>query len=97
TNMLAVGDRLLALYEGGKPYALDLHTLKTVGETDFAGTLPKGSMFAAHPKSDASGTYNFGAQFGPFPKLNFFKVQDNGTLDVLHSVPMKDVVSPHDF
>jgi all-trans-8'-apo-beta-carotenal 15,15'-oxygenase len=40
TSVLAFPDRLLALWEGGHPYALDLATLETQGLDDLSGLPP---------------------------------------------------------
>jgi carotenoid cleavage dioxygenase len=55
TNILWHGGRLLALWEGGAPYALDPDTLETVGVYDFDGGLARsngGGSVTAHPKID---------------------------------------------
>jgi all-trans-8'-apo-beta-carotenal 15,15'-oxygenase len=56
-------DRLLSLWEGGAPYALDPRTLETLGLEDFGG---KVAAFSAHPKIDSrSGElFNFGIDYG---------------------------------
>jgi len=50
TSVLALPDKLLALWEGGT-YALDLQTLETWGEDDLAG-LANGLTYSAHYKRD---------------------------------------------
>jgi len=50
TNIVWHAGRLLALWEGGPPHALDPVTLETLGPHDFAGQLT-GPM-TAHPKLD---------------------------------------------
>ncbi|MEW5857070.1 MAG: carotenoid oxygenase family protein, partial [Cyanobacteriota bacterium] len=52
TSVLALPDRLLALWEGGKPHALDLQTLETWGLDNLSG-LSDGLYYSAHPKRDA--------------------------------------------
>lgn len=57
TNVIHVGDKLYALWEGGKPYVLDPLTLQNVagpggvGETDLDGLLTDRTM-SAHPRYD---------------------------------------------
>lgn len=71
TNVLHCGDTLYALWEGGKPYALDPLTLCNkngigkAGLTDLGGLLT--ANFSAHPRYDpVRNTYtNFGAVFNP--------------------------------
>lgn len=50
TNIIDHGGKLLALWEGGKPYQLHAQTLETIGAWDFEGQLD-GAM-TAHPKID---------------------------------------------
>src|SRR4028119_297094 len=51
TSVLALPDKLLALWEGGNPHALDLQTLETRGLDDLAG-LSDELSYSAHPKCD---------------------------------------------
>ena len=51
TSVLALPDRLLALWEGGPPHSLDLQTLETQG-TDNLGSLDSGFAYSAHCKRD---------------------------------------------
>lgn len=63
TSVLPLGGRLLALWEGGAPYALDPVTLETAGEHAFRPDLA-GVPFSAHPKVEPDGTvWNFGSSF----------------------------------
>ncbi|WP_157246464.1 carotenoid oxygenase family protein [Nonomuraea typhae] len=63
TNVLIQGERLFALWEGGRPYELDIDTLDTLGMTDLNGAL-KGPLgpYSAHycwdPASES--VVNFG-------------------------------------
>src|SRR5262245_40584370 len=56
-------ERLLSLWEGGPPYALDPRTLETLGVEDFGGQV---SAFSAHPKTDprSGELFNFGIDYG---------------------------------
>jgi carotenoid cleavage dioxygenase-like enzyme len=51
TNVVKLGDRLLALQEGSKPQAMDPVTLETLGPTDL-GFLAGGEGLSAHPHWD---------------------------------------------
>ena len=72
TNVIHVGDKLYALWEGGKPYLLDPLTLKNVagagaaGETDLDGLLQDRTM-SAHPRYDSVRDIwvTFGYNFDP--------------------------------
>jgi len=51
TSVLALPDRLLALWEGGQPHALDLETLETIG-VETLGVLQPTQPYSAHPLRD---------------------------------------------
>jgi carotenoid cleavage dioxygenase-like enzyme len=74
TSVLALPDRLLALWEGGQPHSLDLETLATQGEDDL-GNSTKGFSYSAHPKRDpvTGEIFNFGMSFGRQISLNIYK------------------------
>lgn len=68
TNIVWHGDKLLALWEGGRPWQLDPYSLDTVGEYSFHQRLKKFSPFSAHGKLNPRTRcyYNFGIM----PKLD---------------------------
>ncbi len=72
TSVLVRGDRLLALWEAGRPHELDPDTLRTLGTTDLGGVLkgPLGAYSAHYCHDPESGsTVNFG--FDPYlPRLD---------------------------
>ncbi|MFM7121386.1 MAG: carotenoid oxygenase family protein [Gammaproteobacteria bacterium] len=105
TNTIWHGGHLLALNEGGKPWALDPQTLDTLGEFDYDGALGRSQVFSAHghvhPKS---GHYiNFGAGVdgigprGPKPCLFVYRIDANGTLFRQGRIPLKHFPFCHDF
>ncbi len=98
TSVLAFQDRLLALWEGGHPYALDLATLETQGLDDLSG-LPLRVPFSAHPKRDekTGEVYNFGVSFGKNALLNVYHVAANGTLKQRNQIPLDGLPLVHDF
>jgi all-trans-8'-apo-beta-carotenal 15,15'-oxygenase len=72
TSVMVNPDRLLALWEGGRPHELDLDTLDTIGLTSLCGALkgPVGA-YSAHYSHDpvADTKINFG--FDPyFPRID---------------------------
>lgn len=78
TSVMVHGDRLLALWEGGRPHELDIDTLETIGKVDLGGVL-KGLLgaYAAHYCWDpATGAVvNFG--FDPYlPRIDLRWVRD---------------------
>jgi all-trans-8'-apo-beta-carotenal 15,15'-oxygenase len=79
TSVLALPDRLLALWEGGMPHALDLDSLETIGTDNLEfNSVPL--VYSAHPKVDpVSGhIYNFGISIGIQPKLNLYESDRSG-------------------
>lgn len=95
---LHAGD-LLALWEGGKPHAIDPDTLATRGVHDFGGELRWMGAFSAHPKVDPStgGLYNFGAEVLPRPALRSYRVDPGGRLHRLGVISLPEPVFCHDF
>ncbi len=98
TSVLAFPDRLLALWEGGHPYELDLETLETRGLDDLGG-LPKSLPFSAHPKRDSKtgDVFNFGVSFGKEATLNVYRLDASGKLKQKGSVELDGSPLIHDF
>lgn len=98
TSVLPWGDRLLALWEGGWPHALDLDNLTTIGPDSLDGVLKPGQAFSAHPKVDpATGEiYNFGVLPGPRPKLNLLRFDRAGRLLAQRQLPLQSLPLIHD-
>jgi carotenoid cleavage dioxygenase len=88
--------QLLATWEGGAPYAIQVSELKTIGEYTFNGKLV--SAFTAHPKVDpmTGEMVFFGYSFAP-PYLQYGIVSASGEL--LKTVPIEIPVAVmmHDF
>ncbi|MBD2613479.1 carotenoid oxygenase family protein [Nostoc punctiforme FACHB-252] len=81
TSVLALPDKLLALWEATHPYALDLQTLDTIG-LDNLGALPKQLPYSAHYKRDAhtGEIFNFGVSIGTSVQLNLYKSDNTGNI-----------------
>ncbi|MEH2156380.1 carotenoid oxygenase family protein [Nostoc sp.] len=98
TSVLALPDKLLALWEGDNPHALDLQTLKTLGKDDL-GALDNGLAYSAHPKIDSNTgeIFNFGISYGLNGILNIYK--SNFTGKILHktSFELDGIPFMHDF
>lgn len=88
TNVLCVGDKLYALWEGGKPYVLDPLTLKNLdgpgaaGETDLDELLKDRTM-SAHPRYDSVRDVwvTFGYTFDPqtsSTKVDLYELDNKG-------------------
>ncbi len=98
TSVLALPDKLLALWEAGRPYALDLQTLETWGEDDLGG-LSKGLAYSAHYKRDdqTGEIFNFGIIPGLNAKLNIYKSDASGKIIQQATYPLDGIPIAHDF
>lgn len=78
TSVLPLGDRLLTLWEGGQPYALDLETLAMLGDAHLG--LGKTDTFSAHHKiqPETGEIYNFGVTFGRNAVFQLYKCAPSG-------------------
>ena len=98
-NIVPWQDQLLGLSEGGHPTAIDPKTLRYRGTHNFAKTLPGAHSFTAHPKFDpATGEgYAYGIKQGPGMALNVYRMQTDGKLEWLHSLPQPGYFMVHDM
>lgn len=98
-NIIPWDGRLLGLSEGGHPTAVNRHDLSFESYWDFHGTLPKNVSFTAHPKYDpATGEgFAYGMEQGPSMALCVFRMNQDGTLTMLHKVPQKSFFMLHDM
>ena len=98
TSVLVLPDKLLALWEGGNPHALDLQTLETRG-TDDLGQLEQGAPFSAHPKIDpkTGEIFNFGVAPGLNTTLRVYKSDHTGKIIQQNSIPLDGLPLVHDF
>ncbi len=98
TAVLALPDRLLALWEGGQPHALDLENLATIG-TDNLGLDTVPLVYSAHPKVDpVSGhIYNFGISIGLQPQLNLYESDRSGKIIKSSQTKLPRLTTVHDF
>ncbi|VEP12004.1 Dioxygenase [Hyella patelloides LEGE 07179] len=97
-SVLALSDRLLALWEGGVPHSLDLATLETIGTDNLQNTLNDLS-FSAHPKVDAATgeIFNFGISPGKETTLNIYKSDATGKITKKKEVSLPGLPLMHDF
>ena len=98
TSVLALPDRLLALWEVGPPHSLDLQTLETIGIDNLgnsAGEFP----YSAHCKRDpmTGNIYNFGVSIGATTKLNLYKSDATGKIVQKVTVTLDGFPALHDF
>ncbi len=96
TSVLTLSDRVLALWEGGFPYSLDLKTLETQGKDNLDGLSDKQS-FSAHPKVYAGEIYNFGVSLGSKIVLHLYKCNSQGKIIQQNSFPLSSISLIHDF
>ena len=96
TSVVMQGDRLLSLWEGGAPYALDPKTLKTYRLEDFDGRM---RAFSAHPKIDpvSGDLYNFGIDYGAKTTLTPYRIAGDGALEAFPAIALPYPVMNHDF
>lgn len=96
TSVVLLGERLLSLWEGGAPYALDPKTLATFGLEDFGGRV---RAFSAHPKIDpiSGDLYNFGIDYGAKTTLTPYRIGGDGALTALPTITLPYPVMNHDF
>jgi all-trans-8'-apo-beta-carotenal 15,15'-oxygenase len=100
TGVVYHGGQLLALWEGGRPYALDPTTLDTIGIHDYGGRLGRGDTFSAHGRIDPrTGRYHsFGVRVTPRgPELHLYDVSPRGHLVRRGAVPVGNHPFVHDF
>ncbi len=98
TSVLALEDKVLALWEGGLPHALDLDNLETFGK-DQLGGLTSQSPFSAHPKvdPDTGEIFNFGVIPGSQSNLQVYKSQADGKVSKTVSISLDGLPLIHDF
>lgn len=107
TNLVYHGGKLLALWEGGRPWQLDPATLDTIGEHDYDGKLGKFNAFSAHGKvNPRTGVYyNFGIRPSFTPKgaltgkgaIDLYKIAPSGHLVEKGSFEVDFLSFCHDF
>jgi len=95
-SVLMLGRRLLSLWEGGPPYALDPATLQTLGVEDFGGEV---KAFSAHPKVDPESgeIFNFGIDYGAHTTLTVYRLDKAGGLRRFEPIRLPYPVMNHDF
>lgn len=105
TNVIRLGDKLLALWEAAEPYHLDPHTLETIGIDNLQGILKSGDSFSAHPRFDPSSKFNngkpslvnFGIKVGLFSVITIYEFDLSGELIQQYSHPIPGFCFIHDF
>lgn len=97
TSVVALPDKLLALWEGGQPHALDLETLTTFG-LDHLGQLEDSQSYSAHPKRAQTGEiYNFGVGYGKNAVLHVYRSDRTGQIQQKAAIALDGLPMIHDF
>ena len=98
TSVLALDDRLLALWEGAMPHAVDLDSLETRG-LEALGGISLRSPFSAHPKRDpeTGDIYNFGSSIGVKDRLLIYRCDRAGVVRQKGQVLLPRKAYVHDF
>ena len=99
TNIVFHGGKLLALWEGGRPWRVDPVTLETIGEDDMGGALGPREAISAHPKLDrATGEmWNFGVGYGPRTTISLYRTSASGETSRVAKIPLDFAPMVHDF
>jgi len=98
TSVLPLPDKLLALWEGDNPHALDLQTLETLGLDNLGGLQPK-QPYSAHPRIDyqTKEIFNFGITPSINAILSIYKSDWNGNIVKQTKFELKGFPAMHDF
>ncbi len=97
TSVVPWSGRMLALCEVGKPFEFDPHDLRSVGETDLGGVIPR--AFSAHPhRLAANGNlYHIGTRIGRPNALDLFVLRPDGSAGRVTTIPLDVPTMIHDF
>jgi carotenoid cleavage dioxygenase-like enzyme len=98
TSVMALPDKLLALWEGGLPHSLDLETLETLGIENLEG-LENRLPYSAHPKRDpqTGEIFNIGVSYGKNATLNIYRSDRTGKLLKKGQTNLQGLSMVHDF
>lgn len=98
-NIIQWDGRYLGLSEGGPPVEIDPTTLAYKSEWNFYGTLPGDVPFTAHPKFDpvTGEGYAYGIRRGMGLALTVFRMEKDGKLKQLYSLPQPQYFMVHDM
>lgn len=99
TNVMHFNGELLALWEGGAPYALDPDTLETLGEQRFDGAIKRWHAFSAHPHVDpvSGDVFNHGVAMDVRGSaLHLYRLDAQGRQRQHRRIPLKRYLFIHD-
>ncbi len=83
TNVIKLGNKLLALWEAAGPHALDPNSLETYGLSNLDGLLASNEAFSAHPRFDPGHfteprMVTFGVKTGPKSTIRLMEFKTQG-------------------
>ncbi|MEO1446982.1 MAG: carotenoid oxygenase family protein [Cyanobacteria bacterium J06635_11] len=96
TSVLALENKLLALWEAGNPHSLDLKTLETFGK-DSLGWLKGAEPFSAHPLRDPLSGEIYSIGVDPMCNLSLYRCDRHCNLIKKSKIALKDVPLVHSF
>ncbi|NEO97649.1 MAG: hypothetical protein F6K58_02860 [Symploca sp. SIO2E9] len=96
TSVIALPDKLLALWEGGNPHALDLQTLETKGLDNLGMLTPKHS-YSAHPQRDPKTGEIFSIGTSINSGLNLYKSDRTGKIVQTAAIKLDSFSFIHSF
>ncbi len=96
TSVLALSDKLLALWEAGNPHSLDLETLETLGQESL-GWLKPAQPFSAHPLKDPLSKEIYSIGVDSKCNLNIYRCDAACNLIKQTAILLKDVPFIHSF
>ena len=84
TNVIKLGDELLALWEAASPHSINPKTLETNGLSNLNGVLKQEEAFSAHPRFDPGHhgeprMVTFGVNTGPKSTLRLMEFETEGS------------------
>ncbi|MEL6854005.1 MAG: carotenoid oxygenase family protein [Cyanobacteria bacterium J06607_13] len=96
TSVMALPDKLLALWEAGNPHSLDLETLDTFG-LESLGWLKTAQPFSAHPLKDPKSGEIYSIGVSPRCELSMYRCDAACNLIRQTTIPLKTVPLVHSF
>ncbi|NEP11849.1 MAG: hypothetical protein F6K14_16895 [Symploca sp. SIO2C1] len=96
TAVLALPDKLLALWEAGNPHALDLQTLETKG-LDNLGRLARNQPYSAHPLQDPHTGEVYSIGIDEKSTLNLYRSDRTGKIVQTAAMKLNGLPFLHSF
>ena len=99
SGIVALDDRLLALWTAGSPYVVNSQDLSTVGIDPNFGSENEELPYSSNPKidPDTGHVYNFGVEYGTKAKLKLYCSDRNGKLIKQKDLPLEGFPYIHNF